>query len=364
MNIASGLFVNNKAKEVPKMGTKGVDMMPTKWDVNPQITKNAEGFAQGRQVIANNLVGPSITSGVNKLYSSKLMGDSEAFGTKNNMETQMSSQKAQAMQRVEAIDNQNEMKQWQAQMAYDDNAGALGNFARAGVGQLGDTMVTMERDKNKQRTDMLIAALTASAFVPRYNEKEETGKPIETTETQQQATPSQQASWRPPQQSYGPNMPTEPTIPSAMDPSPAPENFYQQPKTGTPFAQQSAYDMKSAETAGMKPDENGKWGSRVPDGPNEGLILKYEDHPTFQATIDGEKEAGYTIFKNKKNGRLYSFKETPNEKEFELYVQQDSEEQQTPQINETKLAELMQQYPKPEGMNEEVYKAKLLQMNK
>jgi len=269
INIASGLFGNNKAKDVPKMGTKGVDMMPSKWDVNPQITRNAEGFAQGRQAIANNLVGPSITSGVNKLYSSKLMGDSEAFGTKNNMETQMRSQKAQAMQRVEAIDNQNEMKQWQAQMAYDDNAGALGNFARAGVGQLGDTMVTMERDKNKQRTDMLIAALTASAYVPRYNDKEAPG-----------TTLNQQSYWSPPQQSYGPNMPTQPVIPSAVEGSPAPEGFYLQPRTGAPFAQQG------------------------------------------------------------------------------------SEEQQTPQINETKLAELMQQYPKPAGMNEEVYKAKLLQMNK
>ena len=67
------------------------------------------------------------------------------------------------------------------------------------------------------------------------------------------------------------------------------------------------YDWESAMAAEMTPDAEGKWASRVPSGPNEGLILKSVDHPTFDMTIDGEMEAGMEWFKGS-DGRWYTFK--------------------------------------------------------
>ena len=67
----------------------------------------------------------------------------------------------------------------------------------------------------------------------------------------------------------------------------------------------TGYDFKSAKKAGIKPDSTGHWPSR---DPKTGLILKGRGHPTFHKTIKGEKEAGYEIYKSKKNKRYYSKK--------------------------------------------------------
>lgn len=64
------------------------------------------------------------------------------------------------------------------------------------------------------------------------------------------------------------------------------------------------YDYKSAIEAGMKPVK-GHWGSRVPSGPKEGLILKSRRHPTFHKTVAGEKKLNYDFIVKK--GRVYSF---------------------------------------------------------
>lgn len=68
-----------------------------------------------------------------------------------------------------------------------------------------------------------------------------------------------------------------------------------------------SYDYDSAIAAGLGPDKTGHWPSRVPSGSSRGLILKSEDHPTFQKTIEGEKAAGYTLYRHKLTGRLFSF---------------------------------------------------------
>jgi hypothetical protein len=65
------------------------------------------------------------------------------------------------------------------------------------------------------------------------------------------------------------------------------------------------YDYTAAQAAGLKADETGHWPSRVPHGPDEGLILKSEMHPSFWKTVSGEFDAGYTFYR--KNGRLYTF---------------------------------------------------------
>ncbi len=67
------------------------------------------------------------------------------------------------------------------------------------------------------------------------------------------------------------------------------------------------YDYKSAAIAGYKPDKTGHWPSRVGSGEQEGLILKSETHPTFDKTILGEAAAGNVFYRNKKDGKLYSF---------------------------------------------------------
>ena len=65
----------------------------------------------------------------------------------------------------------------------------------------------------------------------------------------------------------------------------------------------SGYDYASAKKYGIKPNEKGKYQSRVPE---TGLILKGRNHPTFDKTIEAEKKAGYEIYK--KNNRYFSRK--------------------------------------------------------
>ena len=61
------------------------------------------------------------------------------------------------------------------------------------------------------------------------------------------------------------------------------------------------YDEAGAVAAGLGPDETGHWPSR---DPITGRIFKGKNHPTFYKTLQGEKEAGYEIYK--KGGNLYS----------------------------------------------------------
>ena len=68
----------------------------------------------------------------------------------------------------------------------------------------------------------------------------------------------------------------------------------------------AGYDYRSARAAGIKADKTGHWPSRVPRGPQEGLILKGRKHKTWHKTVEGEKEAGYKIIK--KGVRYYSTK--------------------------------------------------------
>lgn len=87
------------------------------------------------------------------------------------------------------------------------------------------------------------------------------------------------------------------------------------------------YDYKSAIEAWLKPDETGHWPSRIPTGPNEGLILKSENHPTFSLTLEAEREAGNVLYRHRGTGRLYSF---PKSKtvgpEFKSYAEEATEE--------------------------------------
>lgn len=64
------------------------------------------------------------------------------------------------------------------------------------------------------------------------------------------------------------------------------------------------YDYDSARKAKMKPDKTGHWSSREA---KSGLILKGRGHKTWNLTVEGEKKAGYVIYKGK-DGRYYSRK--------------------------------------------------------
>ena len=61
------------------------------------------------------------------------------------------------------------------------------------------------------------------------------------------------------------------------------------------------YNYESALSAGLGPDSTGHWPSR---NPQTGEILKGRKHPTFKLTKQGEKEAGYEMYK--KDGKTYS----------------------------------------------------------
>ena len=72
-----------------------------------------------------------------------------------------------------------------------------------------------------------------------------------------------------------------------------------------PFNPEGAgYDMETAKKYGLKPDKKTKhWQSREP---TTGLLLKGRKHKTWGLLEQGEKEAGYEIYR--KDGRYYSRK--------------------------------------------------------
>jgi len=54
----------------------------------------------------------------------------------------------------------------------------------------------------------------------------------------------------------------------------------------------------------MKRDKTGHMGSR---NPQTGQILKGKNHPTFNKTAEGERQAGYEMYKGD-DGKYYSRK--------------------------------------------------------
>jgi hypothetical protein len=80
------------------------------------------------------------------------------------------------------------------------------------------------------------------------------------------------------------------------------------------------YYMDDAIAAGIEP-EDGHWASRIPNGPNRGMILKKPHHPTFHKTLKGEKAAGMKWFYRPDNGRYYTFPD--GEDPGEEYVEQE-----------------------------------------
>ena len=65
--------------------------------------------------------------------------------------------------------------------------------------------------------------------------------------------------------------------------------------------------MDTAVMAGLEPDDDGHWPSRVPSGEHEGLILKSPAHPTFHLTERAEREAGNVWWQDPETGRWYTF---------------------------------------------------------
>lgn len=64
------------------------------------------------------------------------------------------------------------------------------------------------------------------------------------------------------------------------------------------------YDYESAESAGMRPNVEGHWSSR---NPKTGQMLKGRKHKTWGLAVEGEKKAGYKMYKGK-DGKYYSKK--------------------------------------------------------
>ena len=65
----------------------------------------------------------------------------------------------------------------------------------------------------------------------------------------------------------------------------------------------SGYDYATAKAHGLKPDKTGHWPSR---SPKDGRLLKGRRHKTWHMTEKGEKEAGYSIYKDPKSGFYFS----------------------------------------------------------
>tara|TARA_X000001388_G_scaffold18454_1_gene11792 strand:- start:938 stop:3985 length:3048 start_codon:yes stop_codon:yes gene_type:complete len=95
---------------------------------------------------------------------------------------------------------------------------------------------------------------------------------------------------------------------------------------------QAGYDYETARLNNLERDPvDGHYPSRVPSGPDEGLILKDESHPTFGLTVAGEQQAGmsfYTATTGPRKGRTFSF---PHGTEKPGFVRRSFGRSQTPQ---------------------------------
>jgi len=68
------------------------------------------------------------------------------------------------------------------------------------------------------------------------------------------------------------------------------------------------YDYFNAILAGLSPDEEGHWQSRVGKGNQEGLILKSMEHPTLLNTLVDEINKGYMYwYKDPEEKRMYTY---------------------------------------------------------
>lgn len=68
------------------------------------------------------------------------------------------------------------------------------------------------------------------------------------------------------------------------------------------------YDVESYVKYSLQPDPvSGHGPSRIPYGKDEGLYLKSERHPTFYKAVISDMLWGGRFYRNKKNGRIYSF---------------------------------------------------------
>jgi hypothetical protein len=68
------------------------------------------------------------------------------------------------------------------------------------------------------------------------------------------------------------------------------------------------YDYWNAILAGLSPDEEGHWQSRVGTGNQEGLILKSMEHPTLLNTLVDEMNKGYMYwYKDPEERKMYTF---------------------------------------------------------
>lgn len=65
----------------------------------------------------------------------------------------------------------------------------------------------------------------------------------------------------------------------------------------------TGYDYDTAREYGLLSDATGHWGSRVPE---TGMLLKGNQHPTFQQTLEGEAAMGNEVVQGE-DGRYYSF---------------------------------------------------------
>ena len=79
----------------------------------------------------------------------------------------------------------------------------------------------------------------------------------------------------------------------------------------TPVGSEGAGVDAAARRAGLGPDETGHWPSRIPDGPNEGLILKSPDHDTFSETVEKEKALGNVWWYSPEEDLYYTFPPGP-----------------------------------------------------
>lgn len=81
------------------------------------------------------------------------------------------------------------------------------------------------------------------------------------------------------------------------------------PRPGAFDAEGDEYDYRTAKKhKQLQPRRKGEhWGSRVPDGPREGMQVKGKKHKSFQKAVDDDKAEGYDLEK-RADGRYYTVK--------------------------------------------------------
>lgn len=78
------------------------------------------------------------------------------------------------------------------------------------------------------------------------------------------------------------------------------------------------FDIEASRASGARPAVGGiNAGHLTSRDPRTGQVLKGLAHPTFELAIQADVRLGFKPFRSKKSGKFFTFRNTPDSREFE-----------------------------------------------